>query len=136
MEEPNRQPEEGRSLFLGEPLLEVVIGTAHCSEDRHAGTTPVGDRPPSSELPIAGLAARTALGRDPALIETILTGGDDYEIVAAVPARKVETLRRAAAAVGVPVREIGKVVAGKGGARFLDRDGKPRAFARPSFSHF
>jgi thiamine-monophosphate kinase len=81
-------------------------------------------------------AARAALGRDPALIETILTGGDDYEIVAAVPARKVETLRRAAAAVGVPVHEIGKVVAGKGGARFLDRDGKPRAFARPSFGHF
>jgi thiamine-monophosphate kinase len=81
-------------------------------------------------------AARAALGRDPALIETVLTGGDDYEIVAAVPARNVETLRRAAAAVGVPVREIGKVVAGKGGARFLDRDGKPRAFARPSFSHF
>ena len=81
-------------------------------------------------------AARAALGRDRALIETILTGGDDYEIVAAVPARNVENLRRAAAAVGVPVREIGKVVAGKGGARFLDRDGKPRAFARPSFSHF
>ena len=59
-------------------------------------------------------AARAALGRDPPLIETILTGGDDYEIVAAVPARKVETLRRAAAAVGVPVRKIGKLVAGQG----------------------
>jgi thiamine-monophosphate kinase len=81
-------------------------------------------------------AARAALGRDPPLIETILTGGDDYEIVAAVPARKVETLRRAAAAVGVPVRKIGQLAAGQGGARFLARDGKPLAFARPSFSHF
>ena len=81
-------------------------------------------------------AARAVLTRDPALIETILTGGDDYEIVATVPARKVEALRRAAAAARVPVREIGKVVAGQGGARFLGRDGEPLAFARPSFSHF
>ncbi len=30
-------------------------------------------------------AARTALAAEPALIETILTGGDDYEVLAAVP---------------------------------------------------
>ena len=33
-------------------------------------------------------AARTALAAEPALIETILTGGDDYEVLASVPARK------------------------------------------------
>jgi thiamine-monophosphate kinase len=81
-------------------------------------------------------AARAVLVRDPALIETVLTGGDDYEIVAAVPARKVEALRRAAAAAGVPVREIGKVVAGQGEACFLGSDGKRLALAHPSFSHF
>jgi thiamine-monophosphate kinase len=81
-------------------------------------------------------AARAVLAHDPALIETILTGGDDYEIVAAVPARKVEALRRAAAAAGVPVREIGKVVAGQGEACFLGSDGKRLALAHPSFSHF
>jgi thiamine-monophosphate kinase len=81
-------------------------------------------------------AARAVLAHDPALIETILTGGDDYEIVAAVPARKVEALCRAAAAAGVPVREIGKVVAGQGEACFLGSDGKRLALAHPSFSHF
>ena len=72
----------------------------------------------------------------PALIETILTGGDDYEVLATVPARKVAALRRQASAAGVAVTEIGTVTAGKGTARFLDRDGKRLAFAHPSFSHF
>src|SRR5262249_46036535 len=44
--------------------------------------------------------ARAALAKEPALIETILTGGDDYEIVAFVPARKGETLPHQASAAG------------------------------------
>jgi thiamine-monophosphate kinase len=81
-------------------------------------------------------AARAALARKPALIETILTGGDDYEVLATVPARKVAALRRQASAAGVPVTEIGTVTAGKGTARFLGRDGERLVFAHPSFSHF
>ena len=80
--------------------------------------------------------ARAALAEEPALIETILTGGDDYEVVACVPAGKVETLRGQASAAGVAVTEIGAVTAGQGTARFLDRDGQPLVFRRPSFSHF
>src|SRR5262249_24812422 len=61
--------------------------------------------------------ARAALAEGPALIETILTGGDDYEVVACVPAGKVETLRRQASAAGVAVTGIGAVPAGEGAAR-------------------
>ena len=53
-------------------------------------------------------AARTALAAEPALIETILTGGDDYEVLAGVPARKLAALRKAAKAAGVAVTEIGR----------------------------
>jgi thiamine-monophosphate kinase len=81
-------------------------------------------------------SARAALAKEPALIETILTGGDDYEVVACVPAGKVETLRRQASAVGVAVTEIGTVTAGQGEARFLESNGRPLVFRRPSFSHF
>jgi thiamine-monophosphate kinase len=80
--------------------------------------------------------ARAALAREPALIETILTGGDDYEVVACVPAGKVEPLRQQASAAGVAVTEIGVVTAGQGEARFLDLDGQPLAFRQASFSHF
>lgn len=82
------------------------------------------------------VGARAALAKEPALIETILTGGDDYEVVACVPAGKVETLRQQALAAGVAVTEIGAVTAGQGKARFLDRDGQPLVFRQPSFSHF
>jgi thiamine-monophosphate kinase len=81
-------------------------------------------------------AARAALAADPALIEKILTGGDDYEVLAAVPPAGIGALRQAASALGVAVTEIGKVVAGEGVPRFLGRDAKPLALAQPSFSHF
>jgi thiamine-monophosphate kinase len=79
-------------------------------------------------------AARAVLAADPALLETVLTGGDDYEIVLTLAPDKLASLAEAANGVGVAVTEIGCVSAGDG-ARFL-RDGKPLAFARPSFSHF
>jgi thiamine-monophosphate kinase len=78
-------------------------------------------------------AARAALARDPALIETILTGGDDFEVVATVAPEKLSPL--IAEAAGVTVTEIGRVVAGAGEARFIGPHG-PFAFAHPSFSHF
>jgi thiamine-monophosphate kinase len=81
-------------------------------------------------------AARAACAKEPALIETILTGGDDYEVVATLPDGAVKAFRRTASAAHVVVTEIGKVVAGEGNARFLDRKHETLVFARPSFSHF
>jgi thiamine-monophosphate kinase len=79
-------------------------------------------------------AARAAIAADPAMLETALTGGDDYEIVCTVPPDKADGLRAAAKAANVPVSEIGVIAAGEG-TRFV-RDGQPIAFKRPSFSHF
>lgn len=79
-------------------------------------------------------AARAALAADPALLETILTGGDDYEIVLTLAPEKLAAFRAAAAKAGVAATEIGRVTAGQG-ARFI-RDGKALSFARPSYSHF
>ena len=81
-------------------------------------------------------AARAVLVAEPALIETILTGGDDYEVLAAVPARKVAALRKAAAAAGVALTEIGRFSAGTGQTRFVDTQGRAHAFARAGYSHF
>ena len=79
-------------------------------------------------------AARAALAAEPALIETILTGGDDYEVVLTIAPNKLGAFRAAADKAGVAVTEIGRVMAGQG-ARFI-RDGKALSFARPSYSHF
>jgi len=88
-----------------------------------------------ADVPLSD-AARAALAKDPTLIETIVTGGDDYEVLATVPAGKVAALRQQASAAGVAVTEIGKVVAGQGEAHFLGADGQPLMLAHPSFSHF
>ena len=80
-------------------------------------------------------AAQAALSAEPKLIEIVLTGGDDYEIVATVPPGRLAAFRAAAKAAGVPVSAIGRVVAGKE-IRFLRPDGKSITLARGSFSHF
>jgi len=80
-------------------------------------------------------AARAVVAADPAMLETALTGGDDYEIICTVPAAKADAFRHAAKAVQVPVTDIGQVKAGKG-ACFIAEDGKALTFKQASFSHF
>jgi thiamine-monophosphate kinase len=79
-------------------------------------------------------AARAAIAAEPALLETALTGGDDYEIVLTLAPEKLDGFRTAAAAAGVAVTEIGGVQAGEG-TRFL-HEGKALTFTRASYSHF
>src|ERR1700691_2571854 len=59
-----------------------------------------------SRVPLSD-AARTAAGAEPALIETVLTGGDDYEIVLTLAPEKLSSFRAAAsrcrAAAAAPV---------------------------------
>jgi thiamine-monophosphate kinase len=89
----------------------------------------------AAQLPLSP-AAHSALAGGAALIEVVLTGGDDYEILATVPAANLEGLRTEARGRGVAVTDIGMVGAGKGLVRILDEHGNPLAFAHPSFSHF
>jgi thiamine-monophosphate kinase len=87
----------------------------------------------SGRVPLSD-AARAALAADPTLIERILSGGDDYEIVLTLAPAKLAPFNAAAHTAGVPVTEIGRVAAGRG-THFL-RDGKTLTFARASYSHF
>jgi thiamine-monophosphate kinase len=80
-------------------------------------------------------AARTALAADPRAIETILTGGDDFEVVATIPSRKLKAFFSAAKRAGVRVTEVGVVTAGSG-AYFFGPDRQQLRFTRASFSHF
>jgi thiamine-monophosphate kinase len=81
-------------------------------------------------------AARRALEAEPQLIETILTGGDDFEVVAAVAPDRIEGLRAAAHAASLDIAEIGTVTAEPLGARFRTAGRRALAFERPSYSHF
>jgi thiamine-monophosphate kinase len=81
-------------------------------------------------------AARAALAAEAALIETILTGGDDYEVVCTVPASKSDAFHAASATSGVVVTDIGQITTGEGAPRLLAWDGKPLALGHLSYSHF
>ena len=87
-----------------------------------------------AKVPLSA-AAKAAIAADPAMLETALTGGDDYEIVCTVPPAKADGFRAAAKAANVPVSEIGVIATGEG-ARFLGAKGDILQFKRASFSHF
>jgi thiamine-monophosphate kinase len=80
-------------------------------------------------------AARAAIAADATMLETALTGGDDYEILCTVPPARADSFRTAAQGAGVPVTEIGKIAAGQG-ARFIEKNGEPLTFSKLAFSHF
>lgn len=81
-------------------------------------------------------AANAALASDCNLIEPILTGGEDYEILCTVAPGRVAAFEAASAKAGVPVTLIGRIVAGNAPPRFLNPEGQPLTFIRPGYSHF
>ncbi|MGV7030264.1 thiamine-phosphate kinase [Methylobacterium symbioticum] len=86
-------------------------------------------------VPLSPVAGRAVADR-PALLDVVLTGGDDYEILCTVQPDRLNAFQAAAAEVGVPVHAIGSVAVGEGAPIFRDADGRPRAFASAAFSHF
>lgn len=86
-------------------------------------------------IPLSAAAA-TALDAAPGLIATIVTGGDDYEILATIAADKVADFVAQARAAAIPVTEIGEIVDGREPPQIIGTDGKAMIFARTSFSHF
>ena len=88
----------------------------------------------STALPLSS-AGRKLVVFDPALIEVICAGGDDYELLATLPATNVERFQQQAAESGVALSVIGSVKNGEGAA-ILDAQGKPLVFRQASFSHF
>jgi thiamine-monophosphate kinase len=79
--------------------------------------------------------ARAALQAEPKLIEQILSGGDDYEIAATVPASRLGPLQAAASAAGIGLTTIGRIEQGEG-IVITGLDGKPLTLSRGSYSHF
>ncbi|MCX5514977.1 thiamine-phosphate kinase [Kaistia algarum] len=81
-------------------------------------------------------AASAVLARDAAEITSVLTGGDDYEILAAVPPERLEAFHAEAIVAGVPLTVIGRIEEGEGSPVAVDADGKPIQLSRASHDHF
>jgi thiamine-monophosphate kinase len=81
-------------------------------------------------------AAREVSREEPGLLETLLTGGDDYEVLAAVPPERAKAFERAAAAAEIPVCRIGTARRGTNPPTFRDAAGGALALKSLSYSHF
>jgi thiamine-monophosphate kinase len=77
------------------------------------------------------LVSRGVVGR-----ETLIAGGDDYEILCTMAEERVAPFTQAAWVAGVAVSSIGTVVAGNAAPKFIDKAGLEIALERLSYSHF
>jgi thiamine-monophosphate kinase len=85
-------------------------------------------------VPLSPAARRAAEAR-PDLMDVVLTGGDDYEILCAVPEKALDRLLKEADRLGVALSVIGRVVAGHDLPVFRTQDAE-RRFDVGSYSHF
>ena len=88
-----------------------------------------------ADVPVSP-AARRALDADPTVIETLVTGGDDYEVLATVRADRAEAFETDARNTGIAVARIGEVLPDRQQISFLNIGGREMTFARESFDHF
>ena len=80
-------------------------------------------------------SARAVISADPDLFRTVVTGGDDYQVLAAVAADRAGAFRAAATVVGVVVTEIGELAEGTG-VSVTALDGQPMVFEAGGWDHF
>lgn len=80
-------------------------------------------------------AARKAVDADPDLLDCVMTGGDDYEILCTVPESNLDRLRKEADRVGIGLSVIGRVIPGFDLPVFRT-GGIERRYDVGSFSHF
>lgn len=95
----------------------------------------VGATIESAAIPLSK-PATALVATDPSALATVLTGGDDYEILCTVPKRSGAAFAAAAARAGVPVTRIGVVTPGKGSPVVIGPDGGPLALGAKAFDHF
>ncbi|WP_428661166.1 thiamine-phosphate kinase [Reyranella sp.] len=124
---------------LGPLLVGIATATADVSDGLLADVGHIADasrlsaRIERDRVPLSK-AARRALCAKPLLWNDVLGGGDDYELVIAVPARKRAVLLEASRAAGVEVTRVGAFSKGKGVV--LTVSGQPQHIAQSGYVHF
>ncbi|MGJ5208444.1 thiamine-phosphate kinase [Bradyrhizobium sp. HKCCYLR20261] len=108
--------------FAGD--LTKLCAASHVSADIQLSQVPISSA--ASKLVAAGAVQ----------LKTLISGGDDYEILCTVPAAQCDAYRAAANSAGIAVADIGAIVEGPQAPRFLDAQGRPVSLQRLSYSHF
>lgn len=80
-------------------------------------------------------AARKVVDHDPAMLHTILTGGDDYCVLCCVPDVHHEKYELACREIGVPSQPVGHVKEGDEGVTVHAPDGAEMTFEKTGYDH-
>jgi thiamine-monophosphate kinase len=94
----------------------------------------VGGRIEAARVPLSS-PAQMAVPADPAAMQRVLTGGDDYEILAAIRAGEERAFEAAAHGAGVAVTDIGETGAEGSALSVVGADGHLMTFASPGYDH-
>jgi thiamine-monophosphate kinase len=91
----------------------------------------------AARVPISS-PVRAALASGAGSITTVLTGGDDYEILFSAPPSAIDALRGLSLAFHVPITAIGRMSSpsGKPSITVLGESGQALAFDRVGWTHF
>jgi thiamine-monophosphate kinase len=98
---------------------------------RASGVSAVVEAP---QVPLSA-GVRKAIEASPDLWDLALTGGDDYEILCSVPEKNLDSFRKEADRVGIPLSVIGRVVPGYDLPVFR-MNGLERRYDVGSYQHF
>jgi thiamine-monophosphate kinase len=82
------------------------------------------------------VAAASLLAKGVVGIETLISGGDDYEILCTVPEAQLAAFTQQAGRAGIAVTAIGIVTGERSAPRFLDAQGIEIGLRHLSYSHF
>ncbi len=104
--------------------LSRMCAASGCSAEVAVGAIPLSD----------AARALAAAGCDG--MQTILTGGDDYEILAAVAPERASAFEALSREAKVPVARIGTMTAGTAGLKFKDAGGSELLLPVQGFEHF
>jgi thiamine-monophosphate kinase len=85
-------------------------------------------------------AARAALARNPGRIGTVLTGGDDYELLFTAPSAAANAVSDLSRELGIRISAIGRmhppVAEKRGRITVLDEVGQPLTLDHTGWKHF
>jgi thiamine-monophosphate kinase len=94
----------------------------------------VGAEVLGASIPV-DVSVQKAFARKGQALKAALLGGEDYELLLAVPPRRVRAFEAACARAGEQVTAVGRLTRGRG-LRLLDAAGRRMAIAASGFDHF
>jgi thiamine-monophosphate kinase len=89
----------------------------------------------AADIPLSQPAA-AVLATGAIKLDALIAGGDDYEILCAMPEDRLDRFLQEGRRAGVAVTPIGRIVEGIASPRFVDAEGRTIALDRLSYSHF